>query len=115
MQTDRKERVTGYVVIAVALLMVIQGVWLSVKQSKESECQAQYNSDITAVQKQRATWADEDRKALNDMIFTVIDAKANQATRTQAVQDYAATARRNDANRQANPFPTRTSCRYGWL
>ena len=44
------------------------------------------------------------------MIFTIIDPNKNQQEREGAVQLYAVTAKKNDANRQANPLPNRTSC-----
>jgi len=112
--TDRRHTL-GVTFMVVALLMVIQGVYLSVKQNRESACQSDYNASVVAVQKQRAQWADEDRKALNDMIFAVISPKATQGEKQQAVQQYVSTARTNDKNRKENPLPERTSCSYGWL
>ena len=109
-QKPDRQHVLGFSFIMIAVIMMAQGLWLQSQQDKETQCQADYNASVVSVQKQRSDWADEDRKALNDMIFTVIDPKASQGDREQAVQDYAETARKNDANRQANPLPSRTSC-----
>ena len=109
-RTFDRQHLLGTIFIAIAILMVIQGVWLSHVDDTRSSCQANYNEQVTTVVAQRAQWSDEDRKALNDMIFTLVDPKVTQADREQAVQLYAVTARKNDANRQANPLPERTSC-----
>jgi len=109
-RTFDRQHLLGTIFIAIAILMVIQGLWLSHVNDAETKCQADYNQAVVDVQQQRAQWADEDRKALNDMIFTVIDPKVTQAEREEAVQLYAVTARKNDANRQATPLPERTSC-----
>lgn len=109
MNMDR-QRFMGYLFIVIALLMVIQGLWLSHKQDAEASCQAAYNNQVSTVVAQRGQWADEDRAALNTMIFEVINPSVDDHERQQAVIDYAATARKNDANRQANPLPERTSC-----
>ena len=105
-----KNHIYGTIFILIALVMVIQGVWLSHERDVEAKCQADYNQQSSAVQQQRAEWADEDRASLNQMIFTVIDPKASDGEKREAVQVFAATARKNDANRQANPLPVRTSC-----
>lgn len=105
-----RQHILGTVFIAIAIVMVIQGLWLSHVNDKETACQAAYNESYTAVVQQRGEWADEDRAALNKMIFTVIDPKTTQAQAEEAVQLYAETAKKNDANRKENPLPDRTSC-----
>ena len=64
---------------------------------------------MVAVQGQRGQWADEDRNALNQMIFTVIS-NASDQEKTKAVQGYASTAKANDKKRKANPLPDKVSC-----
>lgn len=105
-----RSRVMGYVFITIAIVMVVQGAWLQWQRQQETDCQADYNQDVSSVVSQRAVWADEDRNALNKMIFTVIDPKADEAERRAAVEKFADTARRNDKNRKANPMPKRTDC-----
>lgn len=109
-RTFDRQHILGTIFIAIAVLMVIQGLWLQWSRDRESNCQADYNAHVSSVVAQRAQWADEDRKALNTMIFAVIDPKNSDQGRQQAFQTYAETARKNDQNRQANPLPTRTSC-----
>ena len=105
-----RQHLLGYAFVVIAVLMVIQGVWLQYDQDRETQCQSDYNAQNSVVVAQRAQWADEDRKALNQMIFTVINPKVDQSAREDAVQEYAVTAKKNDANRKANPLPTRTKC-----
>ena len=105
-----RQHLLGTIFIAIAVLMVIQGLWLSHVNDAEASCQAAYNEQVITVVAQRGEWADEDRKALNEMIFTVIQPDISQGEAAAAVQAYAATAKKNDANRQANPLPERTSC-----
>jgi hypothetical protein len=105
-----RNHILGTLFILIAIVMVIQGLWLSHQRDVETKCQADYNQQTAVVVAQRAQWADEDRAALNMMIFTVIDPKKDQADREQAVQSYKVTAEKNDANRKANPLPTRTHC-----
>lgn len=109
-KTFDRQHLLGTIFICIAVLMVIQGLYLQWRNDQESNCQADYNSKVTTVIAQRGQWADEDRAALNTMIFTVIDPKQTEQERQDAVNLYAATARKNDANRQANPLPDRTSC-----
>ncbi len=109
-RTFDRQHLLGTIFIAIAILMVIQGVWLQYNNDQEAKCQAEYNQQVSTVVAQRGQWADEDRAALNKMIFTVIDPQADEQTQSNAVQEYAETARKNDANRQANPLPSRTSC-----
>ena len=98
-----RQHLLGTIFIAIAIAMVVQGLWISHKQDEEAKCQADYNQKTSAVQKQRAEWSDEDRAALNTMIFKVIDTKSSAPEREDAVQLWAVTARKNDANRKANP------------
>jgi hypothetical protein len=109
-KTFDRQHLLGTIFICIAVLMVIQGLYLQWKNDQESNCQADYNSKVTTVIAQRGEWADEDRAALNTMIFKVIDPQADEQDRADAVQLYAVTAKKNDANRQANPLPDRTSC-----
>jgi|SRR5262245_4176858 len=105
-----RNHIYGTIFILIALVMVIQGVWLSHQRDVEAKCQADYNQQTAVVVQQRSEWADQDRTALNTMIFTVINPKASDQERQDAVEEFAATAKQNDANRQANPLPTRTKC-----
>lgn len=109
-RTFDRQHLLGTIFIAIAILMVVQGLWLSHKNDQEAKCQADYNQSVSEVVSQRGEWADEDRAALNTMIFKVIDPKITQPEAQEAVQTYADTAKKNDANRQANPLPERTSC-----
>lgn len=109
-RTFDRQHILGTIFILIAVLMVLQGLYLSHVNDQETKCQAQYNEDVTTVIAQRGQWADEDRKALNDMIFTVIKPGVSQEEATQAVQTYAETARKNDANREANPLPSSNNC-----
>jgi len=109
-QKHDSQHVLGFAFIVIALIMMIQGLWLGQQQENETQCQADYNAQSNAVQKQRAEWADQDRDALNQMIFTVIDPHTSNQQKQNAVNEFAQTARKNDANRRANPLPSRTSC-----
>lgn len=109
-KTFDRQHLLGTIFICIAVLMVIQGLWIQYKNDQEGKCQSDYNQKVTTVIAQRGQWSDEDRAALNTMIFQIIDPKATDAERQDAVQLYAVTARKNDANRQANPLPSRTSC-----
>lgn len=107
--TDRS-RTLGFVFIVIAVIMVVQGVWLQYDQARESSCQSEYNADVSAVVAQRSTWADEDRRELNNMIFKIIDPKASDPEQAAAVKKYVTTAKANDALRKANPMPAKTDC-----
>lgn len=109
-RTFDRQHLLGTIFILIAVLMVIQGLWLQYTKDQEASCQANYNSDVSAVVAQRAQWADEDRHALNTMISTVINPDNTEQERQQALQQYAETAAKNDANRQANPLPSKTRC-----
>lgn len=109
-KTFDRQHLLGTIFICIAVLMVIQGLWIQWDKDQEAKCQADYNQKTSTVVAQRGEWADEDRAALNKMIFTVIDPKQTQQEREDAVQLYAITSKKNDENRKANPLPTRTSC-----
>jgi hypothetical protein len=94
------------------VIAVVLGAWTVYSQWQDTRfisCQTDFNEATNAVQRQRASWADEDRKALNTMIFTVVQVQ-NQRVRKQAVDNYVDTVRDNDHNRRANPLPTRPDC-----
>jgi hypothetical protein len=94
--------------ILLSLAMVIQGLWVQQQRQIEQDCQTEYNQDVTAVIAQRATWADEDRTALNRMIFTVVNPKLDDAAKRAALDDYVETAQTNENKRTANPLPEYT-------
>jgi Na+-transporting methylmalonyl-CoA/oxaloacetate decarboxylase gamma subunit len=106
MKTFDRGHVLGVGFILLALAMVIQGLWVQSERQAEQDCQTEYNQDVTAVIAQRATWADEDRTALNTMIFAVVNPTLDDAAKRRALDDYVETAQTNENRRQASPLPT---------
>lgn len=72
---------------------------------RQVACQQAFNRESSAVTKQRAEWADEDRAALTQMIRAQRTAKTDQDA-ADAYDRYLATAQANDAKRKANPYPS---------
>lgn len=105
-----RQHVLGFAFIMIAVIMMAQGLWLQNNQNDENQCQADYNEAYTAVAKQRGDWADEDRRSLNHMIFTVLDPKIDNDEKKQVVTAWQTEAEKNDRNRKANPLPSRTDC-----
>lgn len=107
-QKHDRGRMLGVGFILLALAMVGQGLFVQSQRQAEQNCQADYSRDTSAVIAQRATWNDEDRNALNTMIFTVVDPTLTQKERRAAVQAYVDVQKDNDKKRKANPLPEYT-------
>lgn len=95
----------GVGLIVLALAMVVQGLWIQHLRQIDQDCQTTYNKDVSAVIAQRSGWADEDRAALNTMIYAVVNDKLSEDKQQEAVLNYVTVSQENDANRKANPLP----------
>jgi hypothetical protein len=94
-----------------ALATVGQGYYFNRQQTSDSEqnqrvteCQAMYNQDFATALELRSRWGAEDRAGLNIMLATVL-AGETPAVRRQALVDYLAAVKANDAKRAAAPLP----------
>lgn len=76
-----RRRLIGIGLILIAVLMVAQGAWLQYQRGRELDCQAAYNNAVA-----------EDRKALNTMIFALVDERSGQRVKEKAIADYVAKA-----------------------
>lgn len=110
MNVSKKQRANwlGVAFIVLAVVMVAQGLLVQAQRQEQQDCQGDYSRDVSEVIAQRALWADEDRDALNTMIFTVVKPEKTQAQRKAAVQKYVDIQKDNDKKRKANPLPEYT-------
>lgn len=114
---DRSKR-TQWQTVAIGVFIILLSIftagqtWYSsgrdreiVEESKRiTECQAQYNSDLAKVTIKRAEYAAEDRKALTNMVSTVLTGPTPQI-RKRAIERYLEITSMNERLRSQNPLP----------
>ncbi len=94
----------------IAILSLVIGLSASVKQHQLTACLTAYNEATNRASAQRAEAAAGDRKALDDMIKAIADARylppaeAGKAV-SGAMDGYLAARAAADARRQSNPLP----------
>lgn len=91
---------------AVAVLVILSSagvIWLGVQDNQQTECNARYNERQARSQQARAEAAERDRKALNDLVRSLVD--DNTSDGRQQVDRYLETIEQTDAERERNPVP----------
>jgi uncharacterized protein YpmS len=82
---------SGVAIIVIAVVLIAQVAWQQYQREQEQNCQAAYNLEVA-----------QDRNALNQMIFTIMDPESDRADKVTAVQDYIVRARKMDQRSPAD-------------
>lgn len=100
-------RLFGVVVTVLAVLTVGQAVLTSHRIGEVAECQARYNDRFAEVTRLRTDLADDDRKALQDMLLALYRQRgANEAQRLETFRRWVETVQASERKRAMNPLPT---------
>lgn len=96
------------IIIVAMLAVVIYTTVLSWRASHRltdiTECQAAYNEASSQVSQQRATWAEQDRRALKELVDSIVTAN-DEPTVITALADYQKITGKNAENRRESPLP----------
>lgn len=103
------QQILGLVVVLLAVATVVQGVLTTRATEQLAECQQRYSSEFAETINARAQSTSEAQDALDRLMTLVGEAVREPGTDTGAVQraidDYLASRREAEANRQRNPYP----------
>jgi dipeptide/tripeptide permease len=106
MTTQNATRIIGIVVLLLAIFTVVQNTRTSQRLSDVTSCQAKFNHEFAEVSTLRAALADQDRRALQDMLLALYQQRnASQDKRLRTFEAWVATTERNDRARKQNPLP----------
>lgn len=96
--------VASLVTLVIAVWFGIQQADLAKRQTAYSHCQAAVNDALVAAQNARATFADQDRAALDRMVLDITKATSRADTEA-ALQRYQQTRATTDLERAQHPLP----------
>lgn len=118
-----KISLAGWVVIGLALVSLMQVLWVSYETRQHSICQNRLNSELVSITKARASIADQDRDAIRNLVVTVFTAGApdpetgktptpeqQQKKVLNAYEDYNNTNKHLDELREGLAFPDENAC-----
>lgn len=94
--------------IMIAVVVFGSSLWLalfSFNQRQISDCQSDYNADVSRVVETRNAIEDQERKAQVTFLLNLAKAGNNRAESTKAFQIYIAQVRRFQRQRDQNPIP----------
>ncbi len=102
----------------VAVLSLFLALYVGVRQYQLADCLAKYNNDQAASSGQRLIAAEQDRKALDDMVGAFAAARSSGPEDAQrqvnaALDKYLAVRAQSDEQRRRNPPPPPPSQRCG--
>lgn len=106
MTTQVATRIIGIIVLLLAIFTVAQNTSTARHLNEVTDCQARFNHEFAEVSTLRAQLADQDRKALQNMLLALYqqrDATARKRLRT--FQQWVKTVERNERERRENPLP----------
>lgn len=95
---------------AIAAVSLLIGLTVGVQQARFTACLANYNEASNAATKQRTAAAEADRKALDDMIQAIADARSLPPTEagnavSKALTGYLQARAFADGQRSGSPMP----------
>lgn len=102
---ERATRVLGVAMIALAIITVVQGHLASSRLADVTDCQAEYNNQFSKVMTLRVDLADQDRKALQNMLVQLYRQRGSEQARLKTFQRWVRTVERTERQRQLNPLP----------
>lgn len=97
-------RLFGVVLVVMAIATVAAIAISNVQQQQVFDCQTDVNRELVRATNQRADFAARDRKALTDMLTTVLT-EPNERARREAVEDYVAASEHTQGERSRSPLP----------
>lgn len=97
----------GIVIAFMAVATSLQVWQVNSRLTEESQCLAEYQDHVAEVTNLRAELADQDRRALNDMLIGLYENRdATPEERLALFENWVETTRRTEQERRENPLPS---------